>query len=853
MWKNETQSPNASPFMCRLFTALVLFALPAVAVPDFDADIRPIFHERCYACHGEALAQAGLRLDDREAARKGGASGAVIAAGDAAASLLIQRVTAEQTFRRMPPAGPPLSADEIATLRAWIDAGADWPEATARPTAAQRLSHWSFQPVALPELPTVAGAAWVENAIDRFVLARLEAAGVAPSDQADRATLLRRVSFDLTGLPPTPEEVDAFVADTQPGAYDRVVDRLLASPHYGERQAIGWLDAARYADSDGYERDPLRPHAWRWRQWVIEALNADMPFDQFTIEQIAGDLLPNATLEQRVATGFLRNGIQNREAGVMAGEKRFEEVLDRISTVGTVWLGLTVGCAQCHDHKFDPLSQKEFYSLYAFLDNAVERDIEAPLPGERGTLLRAYPRYRAERAEIIEEHDVMPLFAEWRREMLRAMDKPGVDTAWDFRVTEFRAANNRSDWLMRTADGGLTDIERDVRMDWFLRSPGPVFTKDEAITARLKKAREAVGKLRDEVFPVRTQAYTVVERKAPVATNVALRGDWRARGQEAPPGVPSVLPAPEPGEKPERLRFAEWLVDGRNPLTARVTVNRVWAQLFGAGLVKTVDDFGLQGEEPSYPALLDFLATRFVESGWSRKALMRMIVTSAAYRQSSAARPELAERDPENRLLARQNRLRLPAELVRDNALAVSGLLNPRIGGTSVHPPQPAGIAELSYSKKPWPEDFGPDRYRRGLYVFLRRTSPYPMLLAFDASDTLTANVRRERTNTPLQALNLLNDPVFVEAAQALAIRAASEAEDGALERMFRLALGRAPSPAEADRVATFYARMGDALPDAEAAELAPFVPDGHSPAEIAALTNVARGLLNLDEFIVRP
>ena len=839
------------------FAALLVLALPAAAA-DFTADVEPIFHERCYVCHGSATQTSGLRLDQRAAALKGGYSGVVIVPGDSGASKLVERITSDKANFKMPPAGPALSPDQVAAIKAWIDAGAEWPERALSPQLSQeqKKQFWSFQPVVKPEPPKVRDETWVRNPVDRFILSRLETEGVKPSPEADRTTLARRVSFDLVGLPPEPAKLDRFLADKTPGAYERYVDELLRSPHYGERQGIEWLSAARYADSDGYERDPLRPHAWRWRQWAIEALNEDMPFDQFTVEQIAGDLLPNPTLEQRVATGFLRNGIKNREAGVKNDEKRFEETIDRMTTIGTVWLGLTVGCAQCHDHKYDPISQKEFYQLYAVFNNAVERDIDAPLPGEFGAFLISYPKYRAERDRILAASVYRPAYEQWRRDMIEAMDNPGVRTDWDFALTEWRATFDRSDWLMRAPESEMTQMEIDKRIDGFLSRLGPDIRKDPELTECLEDLKKRLDKLAGEMIPVRNLANTMVERDEPVETHIALRGDWRAPGLEVQPLTPQVLPAMPQADEGVRLRFARWLVDPKNPLPARVTMNRMWQQLFGRGLVRTANDFGVQGAKPTHPELLDWLAAEFVDKGWSRKAMLRLLVTSAAYRQASDDRPDLAERDPNNDWIARQNRLRLPAELIRDNALAVSGLLNPAIGGKSIHPPQPAGVAELGYAKKEWPEDRGADRYRRGLYIDIRRTSPYPFLVAFDAPDTLTTNVSRQRSNTPLQALNLLNDPVFLEAAQALALRVIQERKDfpARLDRMFRLALSRPPAPAEKDRIATYFELQKKVLSQEEGAaqSLAPLVPPGLDQMDLAGWTGVARGLMNLDEFIVR-
>ncbi len=829
----------------------------AFAQVDFVRDVEPILHERCYICHGESMQMNGLRLDRKDAALKGGYSGPIITPGDSSASKLIQRVSSGKEGFRMPPAGDPLSGSQVAALKAWIDSGAEWPDRqpVLELSESEKKSHWSFRPVRRPQPPAVKNDSWARNPIDRFVLAKLESEGIEPSPEADRIILIRRASFDLTGLPPTPEEVDRFVADSAPAAYENLVDKLLRSPHYGERQAIPWLDASRYADSDGYERDPIRPHAWRWRQWVIEALNSDMPFDQFTIEQIAGDLLPNATIEQRVATGFLRNGVKNREAGVKNEEKRFEEVIDRISTISINWLGLTAGCAQCHNHKYDPISQKEFYQLYAVFNNAVERDVPAPLPGQAGPYLRAYPDYRAKREEILTNNGIYALQAEFQRKLIKAMEDPGVNTDWDFHLTEWRAAHDRADWWLMAKPEELTQFEKDELIDFFLQRTGPDVAKDKELLEKVKAVQKELSAL-EETLPDSTRAYTMIERGKPEATHIALRGDWRSPGLEVQPGTLAVLPEYKPEGKPVRLAFAEWLVRKDNPLTPRVTVNRMWQELFGTGLVRTSNDFGTQGEKPSHPELLDWLASEFVQSGWNRKHLLRLIVTSATYRQASLARPNLRERDPENRWLSRQNRLRLPAELVRDNALAASGLLYPAIGGKSVRPPQPEGVSELGYSKKTWNADTGPERYRRGLYIFFQRTTPYPMLINFDAPTTLTAVVRRERSNTPLQALNLLNDPVFEEAAQALAVRVVQEKAEFAerLDRMFRLCLSRSPDPSEKDRIATFFERQHELLKeDVEGqARIAPFVPPGEERLDMAAWTGVARGLMNLDEFVNR-
>ncbi len=833
---------------CFVSLALVsLAAQPILCAVDFARDVEPILHQRCYLCHGSQQQMSGLRLDSRDAALAGGLSGPAVVPGDPAASALIARVSSDRSGFRMPPGDDVLSGEEVAALRAWIAEGAEWQgtapltaeSAAAREEVAER--HWAFQPIRRPKVPSTAGREWIRSPIDAFVLAKLESEGLAPSGEASATTLLRRLHLDLVGLPPSPEDLRRYLALGSRG-YATAVDELINSPHFGERWSLSWLDLARYADSDGYERDPLRPHAWRWRHWVIDAINRDMPFDRFTREQVAGDLLPGAGVEQRVATGFLRNGIKNREAGTKNAQKRFEETIDRVNTVANTWLGLTVGCAQCHDHKYDPLSQREFYGMFAFFHNTVERDVDAPLSVDPPTGVQSVNTFRAAAQQVREAHGLPSLQSEWRQNMVAAMDDPGRRTDWDHSVTEWRAANDRADWLMRSPADELTVIERQKVDDWFLSRSGPDFAKNEAVMDRLKAARKEIDGLRKQAEDT-PRAYTMVERRRPVPARLALRGDYRALGSEVAPHLPAVLPSLPAEAKPTRRLFAEWLVSPDNPLTARVEVNRIWQELFGRGLVSTPDNFGTQGDPPSHPGLLDWLASEFVDHGWSRKAMVRGIVMSATYRQSSDARPDAEESDPGNAWLVRQNRLRLPAELIRDNALAASGLLHRRVGGKSVFPPQPSGVAELSYSKKDWVEDEGADRHRRGLYVFLRRTSPYPMLVNFDAPDTLTSVSRRERSNTPLQALNLLNDPAFQEASTALADLAMQDsgAEFGA--RFSRLALrclGREPVDQETQAAERFHA-----------AQMERFGVRG-GDAERQAWREVGRALLSLDEFVTR-
>jgi hypothetical protein len=820
------------------FAGLLLLASAAAPV-DFARDVEPILRKNCHAWHGAVQQMNGLRLDRAEDALRGGYSGPAIVPGRSAQSRLIQMVTGKVEGKIMPPAGARLTGAEIATLASWIDQGAKFGPPTAITQPARPNAHWAFQPIRRP----------AASGIDQIIHGAVKAKGIVPSPEADRVTLIRRLSFDLTGLPPTPHEVDQFLADRRPDAYERLVDRLLASPHYGEKWARHWLDLARYADSDGYEKDLFRPHAWRWRHWVIEALNRDMPFDQFTIEQIAGDLLPNAAAEQRVATGFHRNTLKNREAGVNRQEARYEELVDQTNTVATVWLGLTVRCAQCHDHKYDPITQRDYYRLFAFFNNAEDADIDAPLPGEMGPYLAKRPEYEKKRRAILEENGIAELQAPWETKILHAMDNPGKNLDWDFSVTSMRAMVDHAERMLRKGPESRSARENQRLTDYFLGAPGPEYSKDKSTAEKLRKTRDKLRDL-DRSYPALSQAYTLAQPPAPVKTHIALRGDYRRPGIEVEPGPPAALPPMPEGAEPPRLRFARWLVSRDNPLTARVVVNRMWQEFFGAGLVRTSEDFGTQGERPTYPELLDWLAAEFMDRGWSMKAMHRLIVTSATYRQSSKMREDLKDQDPDNRLLARQSRMRLPAELIRDAALAAGGLLYPAIGGKSIRPEQPESISKLTYANgAPWQESEGPDRYRRGLYIHYQRTSPYPQLVNFDEPDSNTACTRRQRSNSPLQALNLLNDPVFLESAQALAVAVLPEKDR--LGAMFRRALGRAPHPEEKDRLATFLEqqkRFFQRDPDA-AGRLARGAGD---PLEAAALVTVARALMNLDEFITR-
>ncbi len=828
---------------------VLVLAGPAAAEPvDYLRDVKPILQKHCTACHGADKQRGGLRLDTAAALLKGGNSGPAAVAGKSADSLLVKAISGGgDDVKVMPPKEPRLAPAQVATLRAWIDAGALAPAGEVPQAGATAASkHWAFRPPVRAAVPQISNLkSQISNPIDNFILARLEKEGIAPSPEADRVTLIRRLSLDLTGLPPSPREVDDFVNDPTPDAYDKLVDRLLDSPHYGERAGRWWLDQARYADSNGYSIDAARS-IWPYRDWVINALNRDLPFDQFTVEQLAGDLLPDATQEQKVATGFHRNTQINEEGGIDKEQFRVESVIDRVNTTGAVWLGLTVGCCQCHDHKFDPITQREYYQLFAFLNNADEPTLELGTPAEVEKRKQSRTRIAAVQKQ------------------LKPLDptSPAGEVRWENNLTtdlrKLLPADVQA--VLNVVENGRTPAQKEILTEAYHKTDQSrhVLLALGSATPLGQAANLHLGLRRIELdtqltalkasAPAGAMTMVMQERKTPRTTTVLLGGDFTRKGAVIAPGVPAVLPpltrarsvsegSEEPSltlRAPTRLDLARWLVSADNPLTARVIVNRLWQHYFGLGLVETDNDFGTQGTPPSHPELLDWLATEFVRQGWSLKAMQRLIVTSATYRRSSRARPDLATIDARNRLLARQSRLRLDAEVVRDVALGASGLLSHKVGGPSVFPPQPDGIYRFTQIDKNWRPSGGPARYRRGMYTFFWRSAPHPSLTVFDAPDASTACTRRNRSNTPLQALTLLNDQGQYEFAQALAARVLKEGgdDDGArLRYAFRLCLARAPKEREQQRLAEVLAREGKG-------------PEGW--------VTVARVLLNLDEFITR-
>jgi hypothetical protein len=1049
---------------------------------DFRRDIEPIFRANCYQCHSLKKASSQLRLDAKASAMKGGLSGPVIAPGKSKESRLIHRILGEGGEQRMPRGGEPLKPEQIALIRKWIDEGADWPNDDAatgrRAEGANGLpTHWAYFAPTQSPIPGVKNRAWARTPIDNFILAELEKKGLTPSAEATKETLIRRLSLDLTGLPPTIKEINEFVADKSPNAYEKLTERLLASPHYGERWGRWWLDAARYADTNGFEKD--RPRSiWPYRDWVIKAFNQDLPFDQFTIEQLAGDLLPNPTLDQLIATGFLRNSMLNQEGGVDPEQFRVEGLIDRVDAISKAFLGLTINCAQCHNHKFDPIAQKEYYQFYAFLNSDDEPEIEVPdkeLTGKREEILAKVAKIEDEL--IKQTSDLSKRMAQWEEKSMQAgaewtvLEDTSIHASFGVKFDKLEdhsyvakgdnaTANNyvilaktnqknitgfRLELLTdpslhrrgpgRAADGSLYISEflvdagpadkpepnekvalRQATADFELpeypidnlidgnqkthwsNDAGPgrrnqdrkiVFASktpfgyeggtllkiqivqkfDETISwgkpnigrfrlsvttsenpsadplpanvrhiltiapekrtkeqqrqvfgfyrTTVKEWSEANAKI-DELmkdWPYGATTMALSAREVKRETRLFRRGDWKRPGDPVTPGTPAILhPFPEDAPR-NRLGLAQWIVDKKNPLTPRVIVNRIWQQYFGTGLVTTPEDFGSRCDDPSHPALLDWLASEFINPtwgepkgggageresgragerengrageresgkkdispeeqnpqsairnpqshGWSMKHIHRLIVNSAAYRQSSRVTPQLLEADPANRWLARAPRLRVEAEIIRDVALEAGGLLSHKVGGPPAYPPIPDGVLNLGYGQPmKWETDTGKDRYRRALYTFWKRSVPYPSLLVFDTPNADFSCTRRIRSNTPLQALTTLNDQMFMEAAQGLALRVFKEG--GATDRLkmihaFRLCTGRRPDEFELQRLLAllqnqrvYFRGRTSAAVYVSSADLNK-LPEGVDLHKVAPWAMVARVLLNLDETITR-
>lgn len=846
---------NSRPLLAGVMIAMSGLVGPTTARAepplDFNRDIRPILSENCFYCHGQDGNKrlADLRLDVREAAIEKGA----IVPGNLEESGLIERINTDDKTLLMPPpkSNRKLRPEQKTLLERWIKEGANY------------QTHWAFVNPVRPAEPEVKKADWVRNPIDRFVLAKLEQEGLVPSPEAERATLIKRLAVDLIGLPPTPEEVEAFVNDADPKAYENLVERLLKSPHYGERMALPWLDAARYADSNGFQQDG-DTWQWIWRDWVVKSLNDDLPFDQFTIQQLAGDLLPDATNEQKIASAFNRNHLLNGEGGAIPEEQRWVILFDRMDTTATTWLGLTMACSQCHDHKYDPVTQKDYYSLLDGFNRVPESGtpqffssrirVAAPfleLPSDENKA--RFAEYEAKIKALEPEAAALSnaAFEGWRSGLF-ADNKPAEGKGLPEALANIlkKPEGERSDDEKKQIDPGLRKhFDEKVR-------PGLV-GKLPAV-AQLDNTRKELDNYRRDQMP----RVMIMSDAQPRETKILDRGEYLSPKDKVEFATPAFLP-PLPSDAPKnRLGFARWLVSNEQPLTPRVTVNRMWQHHFGAGIVKTSEDFGVQSEYPIHGPLLDWLAVEFRERGWSMKHMHRLIVNSATYRQSSRVTPDLKARDLENRLYARASRFRMPSLLLRDWALAASGLIDGRMGGVPVYPYQPEGIWDgLAITKErdfTYPRSKGNDLYRRSLYTFWRRTaSPANM---FDTASRQSCTVKPSRTSTPLHALTTLNDPTWVEAARHLAEKATkgTGSVEGRLAWAFRRIMGRAPTPANIaalgkalDRQRAFYQA------DAEGAKA--FLKVGDSPrdesldpVEHAALAAVCLGMLNLDEALTR-
>ncbi len=867
-----------------LFGGMPVVSTSAGEKVQFNRDIRPILSNHCYQCHGPdgPARKSGLRLDQRNPALAPAESGtSAIVPKQPDASELVKRILSADAETVMPPpeANKPLTPQQKDLLHRWIEEGAEYEP------------HWSLIAPIRRDPPVVQQADWPRNAIDHFILARLESEGMHPSPEADLTTLIRRLSLDLTGLPPTPADVETFLAEMDaatitnnsaipdnsetPGStvrmdeiYQRLVNQYLDSPHYGERMAIDWLDAARFADTNGYQVDRDR-EMYAWRDWVIEAFNTNMKFDEFTIEQIAGDLLPQATVSQKIATGFHRNHMMNEEGGVIPEEFLAEYCADRVETTAAVWLGQTFNCTRCHDHKFDPFTQKDFYGLYAFFHNVNEQGI-----GNYGANIRrnAPPFLKLPAPELetklvtlrTEQTDAQKTLTEIEARLmadspaweagLQKLIADGATTTPD--ATAVPAVPAEIAAILKKETASRSDTEKAMLVS-HQQSTHP---ERKALAERIAGLQKLIN---DTEMAIPT-ALVMEELPEPRVTHILLRGEYNKLGDAVLANTPASLPTMSSDLPRNRLGLARWLTDPTNPLTARVTVNRLWQSLFGVGLVRTSEDFGTQGELPSHPELLDWLADEFVRSGWDIKHMLRLMVTSATYRQSSRVTPELHERDSANRLLARGPRFRLQSEFLRDQALSASGLLVTTIGGPSVKSYHPPGLYEqvtAGSGTNVYVEGSGPDLYRRSMYSYWKRSVPNPAMLVFDAPFREACTLRRPRTNTPLQSLNLMNDPTYVEAARFLAGRLLTESGPDIETRLiygFRLVLGRAPQASELAVLVNGYerSRADFASDPAAVAELlkvgATRSPETFDPVDLATLTSVASTILNLDETVMK-
>ena len=1011
--------------------AIILSLAPLIEAEeqeiDFRRDVQPIFKSRCYECHGEDAREGGVRLSNRrDAFLQGDSEQRIISPGNPAQSYLLERVQTDDEDLKMPPDGEPLTAAQIDLIRQWIQAGADWPEG-------EEQAHWAYQAPRRPPLPQINSRFGPKHPIDYFIINRLAERDLAPSPPADPARLFRRLSFDLIGLPPTIEQVDRFLKDPSHTAYEKAVDQLLASEHFGEKWARHWLDLARYADSNGYQADQLR-ESWAYRDWVIDALNQDLPFDQFTIEQLAGDLLPNSTVDQKIATGFHRTVTCNVEAGVHPEENRVNQVVDRVNTTGTVWLGTSLECAQCHNHKYDPFTQQEYYRIFSFFNNTplevkqtagvtydfVGPKMSLPLPSDvrdrYEALAQEQTKWKTKVQKIRQESKSRQ--QKWEERLLAQLEHPprwiplevtqvettgGEDheiladqsvlisgslpgtTTYTARLTSplseihsiklealthpslpgkgpGRADAVRTNFVMNDfslyqiteqreqkielvqarADFSQANwdvsglIDDDPKSGWAI---APQFHKDHWASMRLAtpisseqpihlkvvmdqlwgrgrvlgrfrllvlEGDPEVANLPPEVLAILkktnrkkadqkklddhyesfndelTQAadrlkrlerqlnslappstLVMVEMSQPRETRVMKRGNYLNLGGHVEPGVPEILHDWNPQWPANRLGFAQWLVSRDNPLVARVTVNRLWAELMGQGIVKSIEDLGTQSEPPTHPELLDWLAVEFMDSSWSLKQVIKQIVMSETYRQSARTTSEHLEKDPENRFYARGPRLRMSAEMIRDNALIISGLFSSKMGGPPIMPYQPGGIwRSVGRNAPKWKEDQGENRYRRGIYVIWRRAAPYPSFVNFDAPDRSSCVVNRSRTNTPLQALTLLNDPAYTELALAFADQILQECpQESVSEKLsyaMKKSLAREPHSAEVTLLQNLYQeqaahyRSRPELARALVSSIPGYKPATSDRVELAAWFAIANTILNLDETITK-